>query len=149
MRLEDVRLIQPQGDPLLHHEALQMVCLLLEIDRRDLDRDSLAGAGIDCEMHVAAAAGMETPQDFIVIEHVARLEVRRQRQLEICAEYVLDLRLGQRLDADELDGKIVPAPRRQRLLHEPACSGVEIVGLGVQGHRDSAVSDVVVNAVAR
>ena len=96
-------------DPLLEQEALEIVGVFAQVERRGLQRHQVAARLVPCEMNVAAAAAVDRAQDLEAVEHHPRLQHRRQRQL---GGVTMDLdRLGirQRVDAHQLQGQVVVA----------------------------------------
>ena len=63
--LQYVRTVDAPGDPFFHHEALQIGGVVAQVDRRDLDRDQRVGVGIDRQINVASAAGVQFPDDSV------------------------------------------------------------------------------------
>ena len=75
---------------------------------------------VDGEVDVAARAALDLAHDLVALEFGARFEQRRARQFGELAEYLVGFRVGQFVDADELDGQVVARcraagpPRRWR-----------------------------------
>ncbi len=148
-RFQYMRAVDAPGDPLLHHESLQIGRIVAQVDRRNLDGDQRIGFGIDREIDVASAAGVQFPDDSVAVEHHPRVQQRRQRQFGRWPENLAGLAIRQFVDADDLDGEVVRAALPVGLLDDRLCGLVQIVGVVIDRLGDKTVADMFVSAVGR
>ncbi len=147
--LEDMRAVDAASDPFLHHESLQIDRVVAQIDRRRLDRDKCPGFGLDRQIDVATAAGVQFPDDPVAVEQAAWLEQRRRRQVGRASRHLGGPAIGHVIEPHDLDGEIVPAALLQRLLDDEPGRPVEVAGVIADKLRCEAGADMLVNAVGR
>ena len=79
--LEHMGAVDAPGDPLFHHEPLQVGRVAAQVDRWDLDDDDIVVLGIDGEVDVAATAAVDLADDPVALENRPRFQKRRRRQV--------------------------------------------------------------------
>ena len=146
-RLQHVRAVDPPRHPLLHHEPLQVVGIVAQIDRRDLDGDHGVGLDVDRKIDVAAAGAVQFADDPVAVEHRPRLQQWRQRQFARLPEHFAGRAVGQFVDADDLDGQVVPAAESEGQLDDGLGGLVQIVGAILDRPCHRAVADMLVDTV--
>ncbi len=141
--------VDAPGDPFLHEETFQTGRVSALVDGGRLDDDLFAGFAIHGQISVAAAAGMDLPDDSVAVELHAGIQRRRKRQ---CGQLLVDLvgiPAGQRLDAENLDCQIVFAALRVGLVDDGFRGGIQVVRVFVDCIDDSRGRRVFINAVGR
>ncbi len=118
--------VNPPCDPFFHQKAFEMKRAADNIGCRCLEHQRLSSLGINGEINVAATAAMQIAQDAVTINHAARFQDRRQRQLTQVLRQLLRIRLWQLPDTDNLHRQIIGATRRQGLRNNGSCRLIQV-----------------------
>ena len=68
-RLQHVGIVDAPRDPFLHPEALQVGWIGAQVDRRRLNRDGVAVGGVDRQIDMAPAAGVDFADDLVAVDN--------------------------------------------------------------------------------
>ena len=96
---------------------------------------------------MAAVAGVQLAHDLVALELLACRQHRWQAQLGALVLHLAGVGRGHAVDGDDLYRAVVRAAVLQGLLHDAACSGVQVGGMRGNGLHDGTGRHVLVHAV--
>jgi len=128
-----VGIVEAPGDPFLEHEGVEVSRIAPEVDRGRLEHDLLAAFPVDGQVQVAARADLQFADHGEALEFASRHDLRRQQAFVAAQAGMRRFVVGQGVDAQQLERRVVVAAAGACLPNQPGRGGIEVVA--VRGKR--------------